>query len=334
MTWTDKPTPVDEALAVMKKSIEVSGGSVAWNGGEFYGPPEHNSLHLLKAYFTKYPEDASKVVLCIKGGVNVQKLIPDASYEFLTASVDKCNDILGGVKKIDQFEPARRDPNHTPTQIIQNLARIEKEGKIGGISLSEVGEKTIREAAKAAEELGTKVSSVEVEFSLASPDILHNGVAKACADFNIPIYAYRWAHLHIALVLLTCPISPIGRGLLSGKVKSTSDAKGLAKHSPRFQGGNLEENLKLVAEVENLAEKKECTPAQVAIAWVKHHSNWNGLPTIIPIPGASSVSRVEENLNASIKMSEEDMKHLNEAVEKVEIKGGRYPESHSKLNWG
>ena len=192
MTWTDTPTPTEDALKVMKRSIEVSGGRVAWNGGEFYGPPEHNSLHLLKAYFTKYPEDADKVVLCIKGGINLQKFAPDGSYEFLSSSVDNCNAILGGVKKIDQFEPARRDPNHTPAQIIQNLARIEKEGKIGGISLSEVGEQTIREAAKAAEELGTKVSSVEVEFSLASPDILHNGVGKACAEFNIPIYAYRW----------------------------------------------------------------------------------------------------------------------------------------------
>ncbi|TIB62960.1 hypothetical protein E3P77_03686 [Wallemia ichthyophaga] len=310
MTWTDKPIPIDEAMAVMKRSIEVSGGSVAWNGGEFYGPPEHNSLHLLKAYFTKYPEDASKVVLCIKGGIDLKVFAPNGSYEFLSSSVDKCNELLGGVKKIDQFEPARRDPNHTSKQIIENLTRIEKEGKIGGISLSEVDEKTIREAAKAAEDLGTKVSSVEVEFSMASPDILYNGVAKACADFNIPIYAY----------------SPIGRGLLSGKIKSNADAKGMAKHFPRFQDGNIEENLKLVAEVEKLAEKKRCTPAQIAIAWVKHHSNRNGLPTIIPIPGASSVRRVEENLINSITLTDDDMKHLNEAVEKVEIKGGRYPE--------
>ena len=113
-----------------------------------------------------------------------------------------------------------------------------------------------------------------------------------------------------------------------------ADAKGFAKHSPRFQEGNLEENLKLVAEVEQLAEKKKCTPAQIAIAWVKNYSNQPGMPTIIPIPGASSVSRVEENLNSTITLSDDDMKHLNEAVEKVDIKGGRYPESHSKLNWG
>ncbi|TIB67914.1 Aldo/keto reductase [Wallemia mellicola] len=336
MTWTDTPTPIDTALEVMKKSIEVAKGHpVTWNGGMFGGIPSfsrsdnvqesftdhqirHNSLHLLKAYFTRYPEDVDKVILCIKGGMNLQTFKPDGSYEGLSASVDKCNAILDGVKKIDQFEQARRDPNVSPTEIIENLARLEEEGKIGALSLSEVGEKTIREAAEAAKELGTKISSVEVEFSMASTDILHNGVARACADYNIPIYAY----------------SPIGRGLLSGKIRSKEDARGIAKVSPRLQDENIAENLKLVAEVEKLATKKDCTPAQIAIGWVKHHSNWNGLPAIIPIPGASSVKRVEENLNDSITLSDEDMNHLQDVINKIEIQGGRYPESHSAYNWG
>ncbi|TIB75207.1 Aldo/keto reductase [Wallemia mellicola] len=320
MTWTDTPAPLDTALEVMKKSIEsAKGGNITWNGGEIYGPPEHNSLHLLKQYFTKYSEDVDKVILCIKGGMNAQTHMPDCTYEGLSKSVDNCNAILGGVKKIDQFEPARRDTNLSPTEIVKNLARLEKEGKIGAFSLSEVGEKTIREAAEAAEGLGTKISSVEVEFSMATTDILHNGVAKACADHKIPIYAY----------------SPIGRGMLSGKIKSKDDAKGMAKFSPRLQDDNLAQNLKLVAEVENLANKKGCTPAQIAIAWVKHHSNWNGkLPTIIPIPGASSISRVEENLDDSITLSGEDMSFLQDAINKLDIKGGRYPEHVSHLNWG
>ncbi|TIB71825.1 Aldo/keto reductase [Wallemia mellicola] len=315
MTWTDTPTPIDTALEVMKKSIEVAKGQVVtWNGVRY------NSLHLLKAYFTKYPEDVDKVILCIKGGMNLQTFKPDGSYEGLSASVDKCNAILDGVKKIDQFEQARRDPNVTPTEIIKNLARLEREGKIGALSLSEVGEKTIREAAEAARKLGTKISSVEVEFSMASTDILHNGVARACADYNIPIYAYRQV--------------PIGRGLLSGKIRSKEDARGIAKVSPRLQDENIAQNLKLVAEVEKLATKKDCTPAQIAIGWVRHHSNWNGLPTIIPIPGASSVKRVEENLDDSITLSDEDMNHLQDIISKIEIQGGRYPESHSAYNWG
>lgn len=86
--------------------------------------------------------------------------------------------------------------------------------------------------------------------------------------------------------------------------------------------------------MENLATKKGCTSAQIAIAWVKHHSNWNGLPTIIPIPGASSVNRVEENLNDGITLSDEDMNHLQDIINKIEIKGDRYPELYSKSNWG
>ena len=123
--------------------------------------------------------------------------------------------------------------------------------------------------------------------------------------------------------------------MLSGKIKSKDDAKGMAKFSPRLQDDNLTQNLKLVAEVENLATKKGCTPAQIAIAWVKHHSNSNGkLPTIIPIPGASSINRVEENLDDSITLSGEDMNFLQDAINKLEIKGGRYPEQFSNLNWG
>jgi pyridoxine 4-dehydrogenase len=107
ITWRAKQTPDDQAFAAMKAAL--ANGSNFWNGGEFYGSPESNSLQLLNRYFTKYPEDADKVVVSIKGGlVNMH---PKGDEVSVRASVDNCNKLLGGKKKLDIFECARVDPN-------------------------------------------------------------------------------------------------------------------------------------------------------------------------------------------------------------------------------
>lgn len=148
---------------MLKSALE--NGLNLWNGAEFYGTPEYNSLHLLEAYFEKYPEDADKVILSIKGGAGTTGFHPDSSPEAIRASVDNCLSVLNGRKKIDIFECARRDPN-TPLDVTFGI--LDKEyvqtGKVGGIGLSEVKAETIREASKL-----TKVVTVEVEFSLYDP---------------------------------------------------------------------------------------------------------------------------------------------------------------------
>lgn len=154
-----------------------------WNGGEFYGTPETNSLTLLKKYYEKYPEDADKVVLNIKGGMHPD-LRPDGRPEFVKASVARCLEMLGGRGKIDMFECARRDPAVPLAETLTALAELVNEGKIGGVALSEVNADTIREAAKI-----TKIVAVEIELSLFCTEPLTNGIAKACAELNIPIIA-------------------------------------------------------------------------------------------------------------------------------------------------
>lgn len=163
--------------------VALASGCNFWNGGEFYGTPEYNSCHLLERYFTKYPEDASKVILSIKGGIT-PSFKPDGSPEFVKSSIDNCLRLLKGKKSIDLFECARVDKD-TPLEVtMKALEEYVKEGKIGGISLSEVGAATIRKAANF-----TKIEAVEVEVSLFSRDIFVNGVAAACAEHNIPIVA-------------------------------------------------------------------------------------------------------------------------------------------------
>lgn len=177
----------------------VSG--TCWNGGEFYGPPDYNSLILLERYLEKYPEDADKIVINIKGGSRGYGT--DASPENTRRSLDNCLAQLKGRKKLDMFEYGRRDPK-VPLEV--SFGVIDKEyvqtGKLGGIALSEVSAATIHEAVKI-----TKIVAVEVELSMFSTEVLHNGVAAACAQYGITLLAY----------------SPLVRTMLSSFQHGTED---------------------------------------------------------------------------------------------------------------
>lgn len=133
-----------------------------WNGGEFYGPRENNSLVLLEQYLEQYPRDSEKIVVSIKGGGNPKTGRMDASPENTRRTLDDCIAQLKGRKTIDMFEFARHD---TRVPIGDTLRLIESEyiqtGKLKGVSLSEVPAQTIHEAAKY-----TKVLGVEVELSM------------------------------------------------------------------------------------------------------------------------------------------------------------------------
>jgi len=168
-------------------------GATFWNGGEFYGPPERNSQVLLEEYFTKYPENAEKIIYSVKGGINLQNLHPEGSSEGVRRSVDNVIAGLKGKKHLDVFECARVDPKVPIEVTVAAIAEYVKEGKLGGISLSECSADTIRRASKV-----HKIEFVEVEFSMWATEILDNDVAKTCAELNIPIVAY----------------SPLGRGFL------------------------------------------------------------------------------------------------------------------------
>lgn len=135
-----------------------------------------------------------------------------------------------------------------------------------------------------------------------------------CAQHGIPVIAY----------------SPIGRGMLSGQLKKPEDIKdGLFQsfQFPRFQPGNFEANLRLVEKVEEIARKKGCTPAQLAINWTRAVATQRpGMPMVIPIPGATTVERVEENCKV-VDLSDGEMGLIDAALAGFTPAGGRYPPS-------
>ena len=289
----------------MKAAFDA--GQYLWNGGDFYGTEEYNSLHLLAAYFDKYPEDADKVVISIKSGLTAQHTI-DGSAAYVKSRVENSLRLLDGKKKIDIFEWARIPDNvDFWTETLPTLQKYVDEGKIGSIGLSEVSAKTIRRAAQI-----TKISSVEVELSLWSTDILTNGVAEACGEFNIPITAY----------------SPMGRGMLTGQIKSADDIPegDFRRFVPRFLPENFDLNLKLVHRLEEVAKRQGCTPGQLSLAWVRQAcKNLKVCPEVIPIPGASSEERILENAKV-VKLDEQALKDIEKILGEVEIVGRRYPE--------
>lgn len=132
---------------------------------------------MLKYYFTTYPEDAPKVTLCIKGAYDVTTHTPTGSPAAIRQSVEHALAILDGSKSIDVFEMGRVDPTVPIEESVGALAELVQEGKIGGVGLSEVGEKSIRAAAKT-----TRIAAVEIELSLFTTNPLRNGIVAACHE--------------------------------------------------------------------------------------------------------------------------------------------------------
>jgi pyridoxine 4-dehydrogenase len=306
------PTPDDVAFKVLKTALEC--GANVWNGADLYGTPDANSLHLINRYFTKYPEDADKVVICIKSGVSIigpGKFHLDCSAEAIRRCVDNANKILDGKKFIDIFGPARVDPKVPIETTVEELGRLVTEGKIGGIQLSEVSAETIRRSSKV-----HRIDMVEAEVSLWATDIFSNGVAETCAELGIVVLAH----------------TPLGGGMLTGKIEKLEDmpASNHHKHFPRFAVENFQKNLQLVQELKKLAAKKGCTPAQLGLSWIKSHNGKIGMPTILPIAGARSEARVRENCE-TVKFLSDELEEIKSILDSFPVAGSRYPESTKML---
>ncbi|KAJ4417411.1 hypothetical protein N0V82_006178 [Gnomoniopsis sp. IMI 355080] len=291
MPWKGIDHPA--AAKVMKAALEQ--GATFWNGGMFYGTPDNNSLHLLKYYFTTYPEDAPKVTLSIKGAYNTATHTPTGSPAAIRQSVEHALAILDGSKSIDVFEMARVDPTVPIEESVGALAELVKEGKIGGVGLSEVGERSIRAAAKV-----TQIAAVEIELSLFTRDPLRNGVVAACHELDIPIIAY----------------SPVGRGFLTGQIQNRpkdDPRQQLARFQP---GAVFDQNLKLVEAIEQIAKGKDASLPSVAISWVRRQG-------AIPLPGASKTEQVVQNC-VDVDLSEEDLAEIQKVLDTFPVAGPRY----------
>ncbi|KAK6820187.1 hypothetical protein RU639_007486 [Aspergillus parasiticus] len=310
LIWHYGPTPDEKAFKVLKTAL--SAGANVWNGADFYGLPNNNSLHLMNRYFTAYPEDAEKVVFTVKSGlVDMKTFTMDGSRNGLRAFADNALKILDGKKKIDIFGLGRVDPNVPIEESVKALAELREEGKIGGIQLSEVRADTIRRAARV-----TKIDMVEAEVSLWSREVFENGVAEVCAENDIVLVAH----------------TPLGAGMLTGSIKTVDDLPQTHHRTvPRFQPDSIAQNRLLVEQLEKLAESKGCTAAQLALTWLKVQSRKPGMPFIVPIAGARSEDRVRENM-ADVEMDDSDLERIQSILDNYPVAGARYPPAAARLN--
>jgi aryl-alcohol dehydrogenase-like predicted oxidoreductase len=207
-----------------------------------------------------------------------------------------------GVETIDLYYQHRVDSNVPIEDTVGAMARLKEEGKIRFLGLSEAAPRTIRRAAAVA-----TISAVQTELSLWSRDA-EAEVLPTVRELGIGYVAY----------------SPLGRGFLTGQIKSPDDfaEDDFRKFHPRFQGENFEKNIALVREVEKMAQEKGCTTAQLALAWVLAQGE-----DVVPIPGTKHVRYLDENIGAlDVKLSGEDLKRLDEILPPGAAAGQRYHE--------
>jgi pyridoxine 4-dehydrogenase len=273
--------------------------------GEFYGQPDPTlNLRLLARFFAKYPEYQDRVFLSVKGGLRAD-YSPDGSLEGLRRSAININTLLaseGATKKMDLFEPARLDRQTGVEQVVRNMQVLAEEGHFAHIGLSEVSPATLRKGAAVG-----PIAAVEFELSpWALEPLALGGLVDTCKELGILAVAY----------------SPLGKGFLTGSIKSRADIpEGDHRlHFDRFSDENFAHNLRLVDELAAFAESKGITPTQLALAW--ELAQWEG---IIPIPGSSRVAGVKEALEAGqVQLSAEDLAKVHEIVNKHEVRGLRY----------
>jgi len=228
---------------------------------------------------------------------------PDYVHRACDASLQRL-----GVDVIDLYYQHRVDTTVPVEDTWGALRELVEAGKIRSAGISEASPETIRRAHAV-----QPVTAVQTEYSLWTRDPEENGVLATCAELGIGFVAY----------------SPIGRGFLSGEIRSIDDLApdDFRRRNPRFQGAAFEQNLRLVDRVREIADEKGVTASQLALAWVMAQSDQPGNPPVVPIPGTKRVAYLEENAAAvDVALGEEDLRRLDEAAPVGATQGDRYPD--------
>ena len=210
------------------------------------------------------------------------------------------------MKSVDLYYVHRIDKTVPIEETMGVLKELVQAGKIKYIGLSECSSGTLRRAYAV-----HPIACVQIEYSPFSLDIEREeiGLLKTCRELGVAIVCY----------------SPLGRGMLTGQIKSLDDLgeNDYRRMWPRFSKENFPKNLQLVNQLTAMAKKKGCTPGQLSLAWILAQGD-----DFIPIPGSSKVTNLEENAAAAqIKLAKEEIQEIRQACERADVVGERYPEA-------
>lgn len=290
------PTDEAEGIATIHRALEI--GITLLDTADMYGPFINEEL-VGKAVADRRDKAivATKcgIVRDEKGGLRGIDGSPDYIKDACDASLKRL-----GIDVIDLYQLHRPDPRVPIEDSAGAMADLVKAGKVRHIGFSEIGPKTLRKAHEI-----HPVTSLQTEYSLMTRDV-EQEVLPTCRELGVGFLAY----------------SPLGRGMLTGRFKSREDfTQGdYRTMNPRFAEGNFEENLKLVEAVGQLAKEKNCSVAQLSLAWLLAQGR-----EIVPIPGTKSRKRLDENAGAvNVKLTPDELKRLADACPVGAAAGERY----------
>jgi aryl-alcohol dehydrogenase-like predicted oxidoreductase len=294
----------NESIATIHRALDL--GITFLDTADVYGPHTNEEL-VGRAIEGK----RDQVVLATKFGIvrdpkNPQKRGVCGKPEYVKQACEASLKRLG-VEHIDLYYQHRVDPGTPIEETVGAMAELVEEGKVRYLGLSEVGMKTLRSAFEV-----HPIAALQSEYSLWTRDP-EAEVLPTCRELGVGFVAY----------------SPLGRGFLTGQFKSFDDlpADDYRRNSPRFQGENFQRNLNLVKKVEEMAEEKKCTPAQLALAWVLAQGG-----DVVPIPGTKRRKYLEENIGAlEVELAPDELRRLSEVFPFGVAAGERYPEQMMSL---
>jgi aryl-alcohol dehydrogenase-like predicted oxidoreductase len=295
-----------EMISLIRSAVDR--GVTFFDTAEVYGPFTNEELvgEALAPF-------RGRVVIATKFGF---KLDPDGGPQWvgLDSRPERIRQVAEAslkrlrVDAIDLFYQHRVDPEVPIEDVAGAVKELIREGKVKHFGLSEAGVRTIRRAHAV-----QPVTAVQSEYSLwwREPE------AELLPTLE---------ELGIGFV----PFSPLGKGFLTGKIDeaTTFDSSDFRNVVPRFTAEARKANLALVDLLRTIAERKQATPAQIALAWLLAKKPW-----IVPIPGTRKLERLDENLGAvALALSPDDLREIDSAASKITVQGARYPEKHQAMS--
>ncbi len=295
-------TPDDDALKLLHKALEL--GVNFYDTADAYGPHSNEKLiaKFLKAVSSQV-KIASKFGIVRKPGEYARTINNHPDY-VRTACEDSLQRL--GVEHIDLYYVHRINAQQPIEDTMQALSALVSEGKIGHIGLCEVSAETLRKAHSV-----HPVTAVQTEYSLWTRDV-EQTILPCCRELGIGFVPY----------------SPLGRGYLTGTYsENTAFEPGDFRSSlPRFTPESIAANKAVVEVIETVAKAHDCTPAQIALAWLLSKGD-----DIVPIPGTKRMHYLEQNIaSAEIVLSSADINMLDEQTASMKIMGERYTEEGMK----
>ncbi len=294
----------DESIATMHRALELGVNLLVTSDAYGNGVNEQLIARAIKGRRDKFLL-ATKFGNLSLAGITAPPGLSAGHPEYVRLACDKSLARLG-VEAIDIYGQHRMDPTVPIEDTVGAMKKLVEQGKVRYLALSEAGPQTIRRAHKV-----HPIAAVETEYSLWSRDV-EQEVLPACRELGIGFMAY----------------APLGRGFLTATMKPLDALlpKDRRRDHPRFLADNIQRNAELLAPLEKIAAARNCTPAQVALAWVLAQGE-----DIVPIPGTKRRPYLEQNAaSLEVKLTGEEIAALTKAFPLNVTAGTRYPEKQMK----